>query len=92
VKFQQDALPEYKSPKHKLLRFFEKSRDSWKEKYHEKTYENKILKNKIARIDQYKETWKQRALEAEKQIKELEAVLKTKTSVAELQSLEKKRK
>jgi hypothetical protein len=90
VKFQQVSLPEYKSPKHKLLRFFEKSRDSWKEKYHEKTYENKILKNKIARIDQYKEAWKQRALEAEKQIKELEAV--PKTSVAELQSLEKKRK
>jgi hypothetical protein len=91
VKFQQVSLPEYKSPKHKLLRFFEKSRDSWKEKYHEKTYENKILKNKITRIDQYKETWKQRALEAEKRITELEAGLKT--SVAEEpQGLEKKRK
>ena len=82
-------MSEYKSPPHKLLRYFEKRRDAWREKYHEKTYENKILKNKIARVGESREQWKGKALELEKRVKELEAELKV--HVAELHGLEKKR-
>jgi hypothetical protein len=90
VKSQQELLPEYKSPKHKLVRFFARSRDLWKDKYQERVYETKILRNKISYLENNKESWKRRAEEAEKEIKQLKAELKI--SAAKPQIEEKKRK
>lgn len=83
-------MPEYKSPKHKLARFFERSRDLWKGKYQDRIYEAKILQNRISYLEENRESWKQRALEAEKQVKELK--MERTTSVVEQQTIEKKRK
>ena len=65
----------YKSPLKKLVVFFEKSRDSWKEKYVEKKIELKRAKNQINDLKQRKESWKDRAIKAEEELKEKKIVL-----------------
>jgi len=60
----------YKSPLKKLVVFFEKSRDSWKEKYVEKKIELKRAKNQINDLKQRKESWKERAIKAEEELEE----------------------
>ena len=62
----------YKSPLKKLVRFFEKSRDSWKDKYLEKKRELKRAKNQIYDLKQRKEDWKDRAIRAEGKLKEID--------------------
>ena len=62
----------YKSPLKKLVKFFEKSRDNWKNKYIEKKIELKRAKNQINDLKQRKEDWKDRAIEAENKLKEIE--------------------
>lgn len=62
----------YKSPLKKLVVFFEKSRDNWKDKYLEKKIELKRAKNQINDLKHRKEDWKDRAIEAENKLKEFE--------------------
>ena len=69
----------YKSPLKKLVNFFEKSRDKWKEKYVEKSKELKRVTNRIYDLETRKEHWKKRALEAEKQLKEPDIQVKKKS-------------
>lgn len=60
----------YKSPLKKLVKFFETSRDKWKNKYFEKNKELKRAKNQIYDLKQRKEDWKERAKKAEGELKE----------------------
>jgi hypothetical protein len=60
----------YKSPLKKLVKFFEKSRDNWKNKYFEKNKELKRATNRIYDLEIRKDEWKERALEAETKLKE----------------------
>jgi len=62
----------YKSPLKKLVKFFEKSRDNWKNKYVEKKKELKRALNQINDLKKRKEMWKDRAIEAENRLKEIE--------------------
>ena len=62
----------YKSPLKKLVKFFELSRDNWKEKYFEKKKELKRLLNRIYDLENRKDKWKDRALKAEDKLKEYE--------------------
>jgi hypothetical protein len=66
----------YKSPIHKVLSLLEKGRDNWKAKYSELKQLNKYLLNKLRRIEQSKEVWKQRAIEAERVLDEIKAAQK----------------
>jgi hypothetical protein len=61
---------QYKSPLKKLVKFFEKSRDNWKNKYLEKKKELKRATNRIYDLEIRKDEWKERALEAETKLKE----------------------
>ena len=61
---------QYKSPLKKLVKFFEKSRDNWKNKYFEKNKELKRATNRIYDLEIRKDEWKERALEAETKLKE----------------------
>jgi len=61
----------YKSPLKKLVKFFETSRDNWKNKYNEKKKELKRAKNQINDLKHRKEDWKDRAVKAEDELKEL---------------------
>ena len=62
----------YKSPLKKLVRFFEQSRDNWKNKYFEKKKELKKATNRIYDLEGRKDEWKERALEAETKLKEID--------------------
>lgn len=44
----------FKSPRRKLITFFEKSRDKWKNKCKSAKYENKLLKNKNRYLEKRK--------------------------------------
>lgn len=44
----------YKSPRRKLVRFFEKSRDQWKTKHHQAKADVKRLTNRIRFLEQSK--------------------------------------
>jgi len=61
----------YKSPTHKLVRFFEQSRDNWREKHKTSKTVIKRLENKVRFLTNTKETWKQEALELRKEVKAL---------------------
>ena len=58
----------YKSPLHKLVKFFEQSRDNWKAKYQERTKENKLLKNQNYKLKLSQQKWKAEAIELRKQL------------------------
>ncbi len=61
----------YKIPTHKLVRFFEQSRDNWREKHKASKTVIKRLENKVRFLTHTKETWKQEALELRKEVKTL---------------------
>jgi len=62
----------YKSPLRKLVQFFEKSRDSWKEKSLANKKENRQLKKKLRVLETAKKRWKDEAINLRKQLKNLE--------------------
>ena len=62
---------EYKSPLRKLVRFFEQSRDNWKQKSQERKRKNKYLKKRIVELEKSKEKWKGQAKEGEMALKKL---------------------
>ena len=55
----------FKSPRRKLVTFFKKSRDKWKNKCKGAKYENKLLKNK----NRYLEKRKKELIEKVKELK-----------------------
>jgi uncharacterized protein YlxW (UPF0749 family) len=69
---------EFKSPANKLIAFFRKSRDAWKEKYVESKYSVKKLQTQVRYL-------KERKAELKQKVKELEA------EVVELRARERKR-
>jgi chromosome segregation ATPase len=64
---------EYKSPRRKLLRFFGKSRDNWKLKYHKVKKVLKRLTNRIRFLERSKAGYKQRVEELQAQLAALKA-------------------
>ena len=63
---------EFKSPLRKLVRFFEKSRDAWKEKYRKVKQECRKLANQTAAVEKSRERWRQEARELRQTVKTLE--------------------
>ena len=77
---------EYKSPSHKLVRVFEKSRDNWKQKYQQAQKEIKSLHNKL-----YYQ--KQKQIKQEQHMQVLEQENQTlKTTLEELNQQRQKEK
>ena len=58
----------YKSPLRKLTRFFEQSRDGWKEKYGNVKTQNKFLQNRVLYLKKTKARWKQEALQLREEV------------------------
>ena len=73
----QDPV-EYRSPRHKLLGFFEKSRNGWKAKCHAAKRKAKALANNVAALRKSRDCWKalvrQQREEVEQLRQELEQV------------------
>lgn len=63
----------YKSPRRKLVKFFEKSRDQWKAKSIDAKMVIKKLKNRIRYLEASKEKWKTKAIELEKERARIQA-------------------
>ena len=61
----------YKSPKRKLLRFFERSRDQWKIKCKAAKATVKRLNNRVQYLENSKANWKSKAIELEKELAEM---------------------
>jgi hypothetical protein len=71
----------YKSPVRKLVNFFEKSRDNWKEKYQRNKKENQKLKNKVCALKTSQQKWKSETLRLRKQLKQ--AAINTENIISE---------
>lgn len=54
----------YRSPTSKLLRFFRRSRDQWKQKCQTAKRENKSLKIRLAKMTESRDRWKAKAKSA----------------------------
>jgi len=65
----------YKSPLRKLVKFFEQSRDNWKNKCLEAKALLKKLKNKIDYLEKSRAQWKKKTTEFKEKITELEGEL-----------------
>jgi hypothetical protein len=68
-----EPLP-YRSPMRKLVRFFERSRDQWKEKCRQAKRENNSLKIRLAAMKESRDRWKAKAKELEEERAGTEAV------------------
>ena len=65
----------YRSPLRKLVRFFERSRDGWKEKYQNLKQRCKQLINQVRAVEKSREHWRERVEEHRRQLKVLEEEL-----------------
>lgn len=79
---------DYKSPLRKLVKFFEQSRNKWKEKYQDAKKTIKRLSNRVRYLETSKEQWKQKAIRADKELKQLKVVSEKKQE--ELEQIKKK--
>ena len=70
-----DGLRVFKSPVAKLLKFFESSRDGWKDRHHEVRRQLKKEQNQVRAVEKSREAWRTRAESAEQRVRELEAAL-----------------
>ena len=69
----ESETKEYRSPRRKLVKFFEKSRDQWKAKSIDAKARVKKLKNRIRYLEVSKEKWKTKAIELEKELARMKA-------------------
>lgn len=79
----------YKSPRRKLVRFFEKSRDQWKAKHQKSKANGKRLSNRVRFLEKSKAQWQQRMRELEQEVARLKA--REQDLEEALQNLKKKR-
>jgi hypothetical protein len=62
----------YKTPLKKLVKYFESSRDSWKQRAQDACYDNKLKRNRIAFLEESKEKLKQENSALKKRLSKLE--------------------
>ncbi len=69
----ESEAKQYKSPRRKLVKFFEKSRNQWKAKSIAAKAQLKYLKNRIRYLEGSQAKWKSKAIELEKELARLKA-------------------
>jgi chromosome segregation ATPase len=84
-----DSLEPYKSPRRKLLRFFEKSRDQWKAKCLEAKATVKRLQNRVRFLEKSKDRLQHRVSDLEADVETLKHLLQVKDN--ELADVKKNR-
>ncbi len=84
---QQTAGKKYKSPKWKLIRFFEGSRNKWKIKAKDAKYQIKLLRKRVKYLEQNKKEFKELSNNLDLQVKEMKD--KEKRMLAEIDRLKK---
>lgn len=66
-----DGTKTFRSPRHKLLGFFKKSRDRWKAKCLQAKRKGKALANNVAALQRSRERWKAVAREHGSEVEQL---------------------
>lgn len=64
------------SPERKLLSFFKKSRDNWKQKHLHFKHQYKLMQNQVRAVQKSRDAWRQKAQEAQRQLRELQQLHK----------------
>lgn len=78
---------EYKSPKRKLIRFFEGSRNKWKKKAKDAKYQIKLLRKRLKSLEKSKNEFKKSTKDLKKQVQQLKE--KEKMMLEEINRLKK---
>lgn len=65
----------YKSPVQKLVSFFQRSRDRWKDKCHELKRQLKKEQNQVRAVEKSRVAWRDKAQAASRQVQELQREL-----------------
>jgi len=65
----------YKSPARKLIRFFESSRDRWKQKYLDLQQARKLLSNQVRAVEKSRKRWREIARAQQQRAEQLEREL-----------------
>jgi chromosome segregation ATPase len=84
---QETAGKKYKSPKWKLIRFFEGSRNKWKIKAKDAKYQIKLLRKRMKYLEQHKREFKELSNNLEHQVQQMKD--KEKKMLAEIAHLKK---
>ena len=79
----------YKSSKRKLVKFFEKSRNKWKDKCREAKYQLKLLHNRMRYLEKSKNNSKKRVQQLEAELRQIKD--SQKQLIDELERLKKNR-
>lgn len=74
----------FRSPLKKLLRFFHRSRDQWKEKCKEAKRQNKSLRICLAKMKEKRDRWQTRAMKLEEELKRETPVLELRSAPGEI--------
>jgi hypothetical protein len=69
------ATKAFTSPVSKLLPFFVKSRDGWKEKHHRTKAKCKKLSNQVRAVEKSRLQWRELAEQQQQRVRELEREL-----------------
>ena len=67
------TLNKFKSPTHKILAMLMTGREKWKAKHHQVKKLLKLEENQSRAVTKSREKWRERALEAERQLRILQA-------------------
>jgi chromosome segregation ATPase len=73
----------FKSPPAKLIRFFERSRDAWKEKYRQLKQECRRLAGQTAAVEESRDRWRREARQLRQTVKTLENELERQKQILE---------
>ena len=68
---------EFKSPRGKLITFFQSSRDGWKRKHQEAKRKIKRMSNQVRAVEKSRERWKEKAKRESQRARKLERELET---------------
>ncbi len=77
----------YKSPKSKLIKFFEGSRNGWKKKAKDAKYQIKLLRKRVKYLERHKREFKERSKSLEIQVQQMKD--KEKSMLVEIEQLKK---
>jgi uncharacterized protein (DUF3084 family) len=67
-----ENLEQLKSPVRKLVRFFRRSRDRWKEKHHALQRKYKLMANQVRAVETSREKWKEQAQQARQELRQVQ--------------------
>lgn len=79
---RQGSVRRFRSPLAKLVRFFERSRDKWKQKFRDAKVAMKRLSNQVRAVERSRARWRQLARDAQRRLVQLEREVEEQKTLA----------